>query len=61
MAFAQDKEQAPKPIKQLDHRYEGIAKVTGKARYAAEFSDPFSKADPRLRVHCACDHSERQR
>src|SRR5271156_5578384 len=45
MAFAQDQEEAPKPVKQLDHRYEGIAKVTGKARYAAEFSDPFSKAD----------------
>ena len=45
MAFAQDQEETPKPVKQLDHRYEGIAKVTGKARYAAEFSDPFSKAD----------------
>ena len=45
MSFAQDQEQPPKPGMQLDHRYEGIAKVTGKARYAAEFSDPFSKAD----------------
>jgi xanthine dehydrogenase YagR molybdenum-binding subunit len=43
MLFAQDQEQAPKPVKQLDHRYEGIAKVTGKARYAAEFSEPFAK------------------
>jgi xanthine dehydrogenase YagR molybdenum-binding subunit len=34
---------APKPAKQLDHRYEGIAKVTGKAKYAAEFSEPFPK------------------
>lgn len=34
---------APKPVKQLEHRYEGIAKVTGKAKYAAEFSQPFSK------------------
>jgi xanthine dehydrogenase YagR molybdenum-binding subunit len=34
-----------KPVKQLSHRYEGIAKVTGKAKYAAEFSQPFSKAD----------------
>ena len=42
---AQDQDQAPKPVVQLDHRYEGIAKVTGKARYAAEFSEPFSKAD----------------
>ena len=38
-------ETAPKPAKQLDHRYEGIAKVTGKAKYAAEFSQPFPKAD----------------
>src|ERR1700684_3859494 len=35
----------PKPAKQLNHRYEGIAKVTGKAKYAAEFSQPFPKAD----------------
>src|ERR1700722_13543831 len=45
MALAQDQEQPPKPVRQLDNRYEGIAKVTGKARYAAEFSEPFSKAD----------------
>jgi xanthine dehydrogenase YagR molybdenum-binding subunit len=38
-------ETAPKPAKQLNHRYEGIAKVTGKAKYAAEFSQPFPKAD----------------
>ena len=31
--------------KQLDHRYEGIAKVTGRARYAAEFSEPFAKSN----------------
>ncbi len=36
---------SPKAIKQLGHRYEGIAKVTGKAKYAAEFSQPFPKAD----------------
>jgi xanthine dehydrogenase YagR molybdenum-binding subunit len=36
---------APKPAKQLEHRYEGIAKVTGKAKYAAEFSQPFPKAN----------------
>jgi xanthine dehydrogenase YagR molybdenum-binding subunit len=35
----------PKPVKQLGHRYEGIAKVIGKAKYAAEFSQPFSKGD----------------
>lgn len=45
MSMAQDQEQTPKPVKQLDHRYEGIAKVTGKARYAAEFSEPFSISD----------------
>ncbi len=38
-------ETAPTPAKQLDHRYEGIAKVTGKAKYAAEFSQPFPKAN----------------
>src|ERR1700677_3848723 len=38
-------ETAPTPAKQLNHRYEGIAKVTGKAKYAAEFSQPFPKAD----------------
>jgi xanthine dehydrogenase YagR molybdenum-binding subunit len=32
---------AAKPVKQLDYRYEGIAKVTGRIRYAAEFSEPF--------------------
>ena len=37
-------EAAPKPVKQLNHRYEGIAKVTGKAKYAAEFSQPFAKS-----------------
>ena len=30
---------------QLPVRYAGLAKVTGKARYAAEFSEPFSKKD----------------
>jgi xanthine dehydrogenase YagR molybdenum-binding subunit len=38
-------ETAPMPTKQLEHRYEGIAKVTGKAKYAAEFSQPFPKAN----------------
>ena len=38
-------ETASTPVKQLDHRYEGIAKVTGKAKYAAEFSQPFPKAN----------------
>jgi xanthine dehydrogenase YagR molybdenum-binding subunit len=34
----------PNP-KQLANRYDGIAKVTGKAKYAAEFSGPFSRPD----------------
>ena len=38
-------ETKPTPAKQLKNRYEGIAKVTGKAKYAAEFSQPFPKAD----------------
>ena len=38
-------EDSLKPVKQLNHRYEGIAKVTGKAKYAAEFSEPFPKSD----------------
>ena len=38
---------ASKPAEQLDHRYEGLAKVTGKAKYAAEFSEPFPKASLR--------------
>lgn len=41
----QDQQQKPKDVPQLNHRYEGIAKVTGKARYAGEFSEPFPKAD----------------
>jgi xanthine dehydrogenase YagR molybdenum-binding subunit len=45
MSFAEDQEQAPKPSAQLSHRYEGIAKVTGKARYAAEFSEPFPRTE----------------
>jgi xanthine dehydrogenase YagR molybdenum-binding subunit len=45
MPFAQEQEQPLKATKQLEHRYEGIAKVTGKARYAAEFSGPFPKPD----------------
>lgn len=45
MPDGQDQQQSPKEVTQLDHRYEGIAKVTGKIRYAAEFSEPFAKAD----------------
>lgn len=41
----QEQESAPKPVKQLSHRYEGIAKVTGKIKYAGEFKEPFPKAN----------------
>ena len=37
MIAAQEEKDNVNP-KQLDHRYDGVAKVTGKARYAAEFS-----------------------
>ena len=36
---------SPTPKGQLEHRYDGIAKVTGKAKYAAEFTEPFAKKD----------------
>jgi xanthine dehydrogenase YagR molybdenum-binding subunit len=38
----QTQEQLP-PAVQVDHRYEGIAKVTGTAKYVAEFTGPFPK------------------
>lgn len=44
-SLVQDQEQAPKAAPQLDYRYEGIDKVTGKTKYAAEFTGPFSKSD----------------
>ena len=31
------------PQKQMQHRYDGVAKVTGTAKYAAEFKEPFAK------------------
>ena len=34
-------EQQTHPIKQLSHRYDGVAKVTGTAKYCAEFTEPF--------------------
>ena len=43
--FAQEDQAAAKPSPQLDYRYEGIAKVTGKAKYAAEFTEPFSRSE----------------
>jgi xanthine dehydrogenase YagR molybdenum-binding subunit len=42
----QQQKKAPgDPPPQLAYRYDGPAKVTGKAKYAAEFSTPFAKAD----------------
>ena len=38
-------QQAPPALPQPDHRYEGIGKVTGTAKYVAEFSEPFPKKD----------------
>ncbi len=37
----------PKPTQppQTPYRYDGVLKVTGKAKYAAEFSEPFPKGD----------------
>jgi xanthine dehydrogenase YagR molybdenum-binding subunit len=43
--MSQATETALQPAKQLSHRYEGIAKVTGKIKYAAEFSEPFPRAE----------------
>ncbi len=40
-----DETKPPTNQPQYRFRYDGLAKVTGKARYAAEFSLPFSKAD----------------
>ena len=39
----QEEAKAPKPVQQLAHRYDGIAKVTGRGKYSAEFSGPFAK------------------
>jgi xanthine dehydrogenase YagR molybdenum-binding subunit len=33
------------PAQQLDHRYEALLKVTGKLKYAAEFTGPFAKKE----------------
>ena len=44
-AVGQEQDQPLKATRQLDYRYEGIAKVTGQVRYAAEFTGPFSKAE----------------
>lgn len=40
-----DQQQPPKPLPQPAHRYEGVGKVTGKIKYAAEFKEPFPVKD----------------
>jgi xanthine dehydrogenase YagR molybdenum-binding subunit len=37
--------QQPKPLPQPQYRYDGPAKVTGTAKYAAEFREPFPRKD----------------
>jgi xanthine dehydrogenase YagR molybdenum-binding subunit len=43
--MTQDDQKTPKPMPQMDHRYEGISKVAGKVKYSAEWSEPFAKSD----------------
>jgi xanthine dehydrogenase YagR molybdenum-binding subunit len=38
-------QQQPKPLPQPPHRYDGPLKVTGTAKYAAEFREPFPRKD----------------
>ncbi len=45
MQTQEQKPEAPKPLPQPAHRYEGIAKVTGRAKYVAEFKEPFPAKD----------------
>ncbi|HZQ41848.1 MAG TPA: xanthine dehydrogenase family protein molybdopterin-binding subunit [Acidobacteriaceae bacterium] len=40
-----EQQQAPPALPQPPHRYDGIAKVTGTAKYAAEFREPFPRKD----------------
>ena len=40
-----NEQEAPKPLPQPPHRYEGVGKVTGKIKYAAEFKEPFPASD----------------
>src|SRR5579875_3317536 len=43
MQTQEQKPEAPKPLPQPAHRYEGVAKVTGRQKYVAEFKEPFPK------------------
>ena len=40
----QDQQGPVTPPPQMPHRYDGVAKVTGKAKYAAEFREPFDRS-----------------
>ena len=40
-----EQQQQAAPLPQPPHRYDGVAKVTGTAKYAAEFKEPFPKDD----------------
>ena len=40
-----EQQQQLAPLPQPPHRYDGVAKVTGAAKYAAEFKEPFPKDD----------------
>ncbi len=40
-----DQQQKPAALPQPAHRYEGVDKVTGRAKYVAEFTEPFSRKD----------------
>ncbi len=42
-AFGQSQSPAPQPLPQMDHRYDALAKVTGKAKFAYEFEEPFPR------------------
>ncbi len=44
-SFFQSESQTPQPLPQMDHRYDALAKVTGKAKYAYEFEEPFPSTD----------------
>jgi xanthine dehydrogenase YagR molybdenum-binding subunit len=43
--MSEQQQEQPKPLPQPPHRYDGIAKVTGTAKYAAEFREPFPRKD----------------
>jgi xanthine dehydrogenase YagR molybdenum-binding subunit len=42
---AEQQPEQPKPLPQPSHRYDGVLKVTGTAKYAAEFREPVPRKD----------------